>query len=176
MHGIVFASLHDYTRARLGPGATTEIFAGRFYSMTEAHPDSDLIDLLHSAADQSGQPLDALVRDFGVFTAEHTFPRLYPAFYEIAADSRSFLLGVETRIHELVRATIPDARPPALRVHPGADGLEIDYSSPRRLCRLLEGLIVGTGHHYGEHLTVSETACMRDGAPSCLFTVRPASE
>jgi hypothetical protein len=172
MHGIIFASLHDYARDRLGAEATTEIFAGRTYAMSETHPDSELFQLLEQTARQRNAPIDELLRDFGDFTAQKTFARLYPAFYEIAGGTRAFLLGIEDRIHELVRATIPDAKPPALLVRPnGHDGVRIDYSSPRRLCRLLEGLLIGTGHHYGEQVSISETACMHTGAPACRFEI-----
>jgi hypothetical protein len=172
MHGIIFASLHDYSRARLGPDITRDVFDGRSYPMSETHPDGDFIELLERAARARRMPVDDVLRDFGVFTAEQTFPRLYPAFFEIARDTRTFLLGVEDRIHELVRATIPDARPPSLAVHPnGEHGVEILYSSPRRLCRLLEGLVLGTGQHYDEQVTVTQTDCMLDGAAACRFEV-----
>lgn len=110
---------------------------------------------------------------FGAFTGSTTFPRLYPAFYEIAGDARSFLLTFEGRIHELVRATIPDAQPPQLRAA-ALDGgaVEITYRLPRRLCRLLEGLAIGTASHFGEAADVSEVSCMNRGAYACVFHIR----
>jgi hypothetical protein len=80
---------------------------------------------------------------------------------------------VENRIHELVRATIPNAAPPQLRISElGSDGVRIDYSSSRQLCVLLRGLAEGTARHYGETAAIEETACMRQGAPSCRFEIR----
>lgn len=176
MHGIIFASLYDYALETLGGAATREIFAGRVYTMSDAHPDEELNELLERTATASGRDRDDLLRAFGAFTATRTFARLYPAFFDIAGDTRTFLLSVETRIHELVRATIPNARPPELRVLPdGDDGVAIEYSSPRRLCRLLEGLVIGTGRRYSEPLEIRETACMREGAPACRFEVRIGS-
>lgn len=173
MHGIIFASLHDYARQQLGADATAEIFAGGSYAMTKTHPDAELVALLERTARKRDLPIDELLRDFGAFTAEQTFARLYPAFFEIAGDTRTFLLGVENHIHELVRATIPNAEPPALIVRPNGDhDLEIDYSSPRQLCRLLEGLVLGTGRHYNQQITIQEIACMRNGDPGCRFDVR----
>jgi hypothetical protein len=113
------------------------------------------------------------VHDFGVFTGATTFTRLYPAFFAIAPSARDFLLTVETRIHELVRATIPNARPPQLQVSElDEDGVTIDYSSPRRLCVLLRGLAEGTARHYGETAHIDEVTCMRRGDPACRFEVR----
>jgi hypothetical protein len=175
VHGIVFASFYDFLRDLGGAGAIAEVFGDKTYSMIDAHPDEAFTRLLAQAASHTGIERDELARRFGSFTGEHTFPRLYPAFYELAPNTFDFLLGVENRIHELVRATIPNARPPALAVRASAfGGLEITYDSTRRLCDLLEGLVHGTARHYGERIRVEETACARRGATVCRFVVEPA--
>jgi predicted hydrocarbon binding protein len=46
------------------------------------------------------------------------------------------------------------------------------YDSPRRLCRFLEGLAIGSTRRFGERLTIVETACMREGAEVCVFELR----
>ena len=46
----------------------------------------------------------------------------------------------------------------------GEDGLEIVYTSPRRICAMLRGLVEGTGRVYGETLEVDELECMHHGA------------
>ena len=116
---------------------------------------------------------DELLHDLGVFTAQTTFARLYPAFFSIAGAARPFLLTIEARIHELVRATIPDARPPELRVSELDEaGVRIEYTSPRRLCVLLEGLVQGTAAHYGERADIAQPECMKRGDPACLFDVQ----
>jgi hypothetical protein len=113
------------------------------------------------------------VHGFGVFTGATTFTRLYPAFFAIAPSARDFLLTVENRIHELVRATIPNATPPELSVKElDAEGVRIEYTSPRRLCVLLRGLVEGTAGYYGETAAIEETSCMRRGDPACRFDIR----
>jgi hypothetical protein len=174
VHGIIFAGFHDFVREVGGTAAVSEIFGAETYSMVEAHPDEAFSQLLGRAVAYTGIEQEELERRFGAFTGEHLFPRLYPAFYEIAPDTRVFLLGVEDRIHELVRATVPNAEPPALAVLPSNGGVEITYDSPRRLCRLLEGLVHGTARYYGERIRVEETTCARHGAPACRFLVEPA--
>ena len=107
------------------------------------------------------------------FAGETTFPRLYPAFYTVAGGARPFLLTVEALIHELVRATIPNATPPQLLVAPlRDDGVQIHYSSPRKLCILLRGLVEGTARHYGEDVQIDESGCMLRGDPACVFEIR----
>ena len=174
MHGVIFTSFRDYATAELRPGVAKTLFDGEpVYLLSEAYPDERLVSLLERAAELTGIEPEQLLYDFGVFTVEKTFARLYPAFFAISRSAREFMLTVETRIHELVRATIPNARPPQLTVtESGDDSVAILYSSPRRLCILLRGLAEGTARHYGETSEIAEATCMLRGDEACTFDVR----
>jgi hypothetical protein len=174
MHGVVFTSFRDYVRTAFGNGVADELLAGEpTYLLSEAYPDERLLSLVTRAANRAGTGVDTVLRDFGAFTAQRTFTALYPAFFAVAGNTRSFLLTVESRIHELVRATIPNAEPPRLTISElGKDGVLIRYDSPRRLCALLIGLAEGTARHYGETATIEETSCMHRGDAECTFRIR----
>jgi hypothetical protein len=174
VHGVIFASLTDYIAVRFGEDAAGVILQDEpIYLMSEAYDDDRLFVIIDRAVATTGVPPEELVHDFGVFTAQTTFARLYPAFFAVAGGTRPFLLTIEERIHELVRATIPNARPPQLRVDSlGDDGVRIEYSSPRHLCVLLRGLVRGTAAHYGEEADIEEAECMLRGDPVCLFEAR----
>lgn len=174
VHGVIFASFGDYLKARFGPETAEAVLAGEpAYLLSESYPDEQLVALVMHACEETGREEGELLRDAGCFTAEQTFARLYPAFFAVAGGTRAFLLSVETLIHELVRATIPNARPPRLTVtENGPDGVEIEYTSPRHLCHLLVGLVEGTARHYGERAEATETECMLRGDPACRFDVR----
>jgi hypothetical protein len=174
LHGVIFTSFRDYLAETHGGDLARELFAHEpIYLLSEAYPDERLLGLISRTAEATGKDVDDVLHDFGIFTGEITFTRLYPAFFAIAPSAREFLLTVETRIHELVRATIPHALPPQLSVSElGGDGVVIDYSSPRQLCVLLRGLAEGTARHYGETATIDELACMRRGDASCRFEIR----
>jgi len=174
VHGLIFTSFRDFVTAQYGPGIAKSILEGHpVHLLTEAYPDEDFLAVVGKACEQTRVEAGDLVREFGVFAGETTFPRLYPAFYSVAGDARSFLLTVEALIHELVRATIPNATPPQLLVTPlDEDGVQIEYSSPRRLCVLVGGLVDGTARHYGEKADTDETACMHRGDPACVFHIR----
>ena len=173
MHGVIFSSFRDYLTTTFGGEMTQSVFAGGgAYLLSETYPDEELLTFVGRAAESTGTDVDALVHDFGIFTAQTTFARLYPAFFAIAPSARAFLLTVETRIHELVRATIPNAEPPQLHITElGEDGVSIVYTSARRLCPLLRGLVEGTARHYGETAHIEEHTCMRRGADACTFDV-----
>jgi heme-NO-binding protein len=174
VHGVIFTSLREYVTAAHGDELARDIFAGQpSFEPDEAYPDEQLTRLIDRTAQASGRAVDAVLHDFGVHTAITTFPRLYPAFFAVAPSAREFLLTVEARIHELVRATIPNAAPPELAIMPlNGDGVSILYASRRGLCVLLRGLVQGTASRYGEQATLQETTCMRRGDPACRFDVR----
>ena len=174
MHGVIFTSFRDYLTQEYDAELAASIFAGEpIYLLSEAYPDERLLALIERAGEAVGRDDDALVHDFGVFTAQSTFTRLYPAFFSIAGSAREFMLTVEARIHELVRATIPNAGPPQLDVTElNGDGVTIVYTSPRRLCPLLRGLTEGTARHYGEQAEIDEQTCMRRGDAACTLAVR----
>ncbi|MDQ2982376.1 MAG: heme NO-binding domain-containing protein [Actinomycetota bacterium] len=180
MHGVVFTSFRDYVSDTFGAETAAAVMNGEpVYLLSESYPDDRLLGLVARTAEQTGNDPDQIVHDFGVFTGEKTFTRLYPAFFAISPSARQFMLTVETRIHELVRATLPKAGPPELEVSElGEDGISIVYTSPRQLCVLLRGLTEGTARHYGEQTQIEETTCMLRGDPACTFQVRfsPAAQ
>lgn len=173
MHGVIFTSFRDYLTADHGASVAKAVFADQpIFLLSESYDDSVLVDLVEKAAAEVGADAGEIAHEFGRFTGQTTFTRLYPAFFAIAPSAREFLLTVETRIHELVRATIPNAEPPKLRIEEhGSDGVRIVYSSPRRLCVLLRGLVQGTAGHYGETAELDETTCMIEGDSSCTFEI-----
>lgn len=174
MHGVIFTSLRDYVSAEYGPEVVEKVFEREpVYLLSQSYDDERLVELIRRTCEITGRDSNAVIHEFGVFTAQRTFARLYPAFFAIAPSARDFLLTVETRIHELVRATIPRADPPHLHVEAlGEDGVSIVYDSPRRLCVLLRGLTEGTALHYGESVSIDESTCMLRGDEACTFQVR----
>lgn len=174
MHGIVFTSLRHFVTSRFGASCTDELWVSEpQFLATQAYPDEEFHRLFGKIVERTGSDSTDLLRDFGEFAAARTFALLYPAAFVEAGGTRAFLLTVEERIHKLVRATVPDASPPALHVEPlDDDSVQIVYTSPRRLCVLLRGLVMGTASHYREQAQLDETRCMLRGDESCVFEIR----
>ena len=173
VHGVIFNSLRDYLVAEHGRGVAASVFAGQpDFSSGEAYPDESLLGLVELSAAETGRDRDEILFELGVFTGETTFARLYPGFFAAQPSPRAFLLTVERRIHEVVRATIPHAAPPRLQIEPlGVDRISITYDSPRRLCVLLRGLTEGAARQYGQHAELEESTCMLRGDAACTFAV-----
>jgi predicted hydrocarbon binding protein len=173
VHGLIFVSLRDYLVAEHGAATEADVMAGEGrFLVSEAYPDERFTSLVERACLVTGLSQDALLSDFGAFTAEKTFARLYPALFDRTGSARSFLLTVETRIHEVVRVAIPDAFPPELEVSEiGESAVSIVYRSPRRLCTMLRGLVEGTARHYGEDAEIEERTCVHRGDDECRFEI-----
>jgi hypothetical protein len=174
VHGLIFASFRDYLVTEHGAALANEVTAGEpQYTLSEAYPDEQFLALLERTRVQTGMSQDELLFEFGVFTAEKTFARLYSVLFKASATARDFLQTVETPIHDVVRVALPASRPPQLAVTDhGEDGLEIVYTSPRRICAMLRGLVEGTGRVYGETIEIDEPECMHRGASACRFELR----
>jgi hypothetical protein len=174
VHGLIFASFRDYLVSEHGVDVAKDVTAGEpQYTLSQAYPDEQFLALLERACARTGLSADELLFEFGEFTASVTFARLYSVLFRASPTARDFLMTVETPIHEVVRETIPQAAPPKLAVTDlGAEGLEIVYTSPRRICALLRGLVEGTGRVYDEVVEVLELECMHHGAPACRFHIR----
>ena len=174
MHGLIFASFRDYLVTEHGAAIANDVTAGEpRYTLSEAYPDEQFLALLERAIARTGLSQDDLLFEFGVFTAATTFARLYSVIFKASPNARAFLLTVESPIHEVVREAMPDARPPELAVTDlGEEGLEILYTSPRRICAMLRGLVEGTGRVYDEALHVEEPECMHEGASACRVVIR----
>jgi predicted hydrocarbon binding protein len=177
VHGLIFSGLRDYTTFRLGDERTAELWSDRVFEPDETYDDEWFVAQLKRVGRATGESLDEVQRGFGSFAAQETFVRLFPTYYEKSGDTLTFLLGIEETIHDVVRATIVGAYPPKLHVQPLRDvGVLVSYTSERKLCPLLEGLVRGTAEHYGDKVVVEEIQCMHRGDPGCVFTVVRAQE
>ena len=69
------------------------------------------------------------------------------------------LLNTEETIHRVVRLKNPGADPPRLNfTKTGAQSLQFIYNSPRKLSAVARGIIKGVGNHFGQKVTIKESA------------------
>jgi predicted hydrocarbon binding protein len=69
-----------------------------------------------------------------------------------------------------VKKLYADAKPPEFVMEdPSPDRLVMRYTSERKLCALMEGLIEGVSEHYRSPIRYRQRQCMLEGGPSCEF-------
>jgi hypothetical protein len=167
MHGVVLSAFSRFAADRHG----LELGA---IDGDGAYPDEAFTALVAAAARDAGVPVDDVLRDFGRYAGSVAFVDLFPGYYASSPGTRAFLLDVEERIHEVVRATIAGAAPPRLTVVPlGEGGVVIGYTSDRGLCALLEGVVAGTAAYYDEAFLITHPSCMHRGDSACAVVVEP---
>lgn len=170
MHGSVVGGFARWARDRHGRGPTAE--GGDAFDATAVYPDEVLIELVGELARETRTAPDDILRGFGEFAGADLFREWFPSYYDLHRDTAGFLLGVEETIHEIVRGSVDGAAPPRLRVAPlSGYGVVVSYTSERKLCALLEGLVRGVATRYGEAVELSHDTCMLRGEPACSVVV-----
>jgi hypothetical protein len=175
MHGLIFTGFRAFVASEY-PRIAHEVSTDQRHLVTEAYPDADFETVVSRTVELSGDSRRTVLRRFGIFTGISTFRLLYPAYYAEHDDTFSFLLDIEQKIHEVVRATVRQAAPPHLDIRPlSGGGVSIAYTSSRGLCDLLEGLVVGVSRFYGDAVAIEQPLCMHRGdLAGCTFFVTPA--
>ena len=171
MKGIIFNLAEEVIVAAHGEDAWDGLLDASgldgAYTSLGSYPDDDLVKLVQAGSEALGVPPDVVVRSIG----EGAMPLLaerFPAFFEGHASCRTFLLTLNDIIHSEVRKLYPGALTPEFSFEaPQPDVVLVRYESPRRLCALAEGFILGAGRHYGERVDITQTSCMHRGDDHC---------
>jgi hypothetical protein len=182
MHGLIVSKLRDYVVSNYGGETWQRITEGvgvwaegSTPNLDRIYPDPMALALIDKAVQATGMPAETVLEDFGNFIAPALL-RLYPDLIKPGWRTLDIIERTEERIHTVVRSRDPDAAPPRLRTRRvGLTEVEIDYTSPRRLCWLAEGIARGLAAHYGETVEISQPECMHRGAARCLISVRLVS-
>lgn len=177
MHGIIFSELQKYVEAKHGPDVWKTLLkeaaiGNRLYVPFQTYPDQEALALVTTASRLTGQPASAILEDFGEFIAPDLMS-LYRSLVDPRWKTLDFLERTEETIHRVVRLKNTGAQPPELKVSRAApDEVIITYTSARRMCGVAKGIARGVAHHYGETVTITESACMLRGHPKCLISVK----
>ena len=176
MKGIIFNLLERVVTTELGEPAWERVLdeAGLegAYTAVGTYDDSELTRLAQAAASILNKETDEVVRWFG----EKAFPLLserYPDFVSGHTSTIPFLLQLNDVIHPEVRKLFPGAYAPEFDfVRVDSSTLALGYESYRNLCAFAEGLVGGAAAHFGETVTIEQTACARRGDPKCVLLCR----
>ncbi len=100
-------------------------------------------------------------------------PTLSSWFFKLAPDAKTFLERIPQIHKQFPAASSQEAFQEKLMVQEcGPDYLIYRYDSPNRLCILLRTIADLVLKYYGERGEVSETACLKRGAPYCNVIIR----
>jgi hypothetical protein len=130
-----------------------------------------LLALVSAASRNLNLPAGAVLEAFGEFIAPELIS-LYGKLIDPEWKTLDLIENTEKLVHTAVRVGNPGVRRPILQCRRGTpDELQIVYSSDRRLCSVVRGIVKGVAGYYGETVHISEDACMLQGDPYCALQV-----
>jgi predicted hydrocarbon binding protein len=142
------------------------------YLPVDTRPDAEFISLVETVPQEVGESPFDLLEEFGRFLA----PRLIDTYGGRVVDDGwgplDLIASLESRVHDPLRSHNAELNPPRVDCRRETDDRAVVvYESPRRLCPIARGLLVGVGDHYDETLTVSEERCLHRGDERCELVV-----
>jgi predicted hydrocarbon binding protein len=175
MKGIIFNLLEGFLTERLGEEKFDELIEGCSLKTRGpfvgpgSYPDEDLLAIVDRAVEVTGMTKPDTLRAFGRFCVGR-LARKYPVFFDKYDHAKAFLKTLNA-MHSLeLKKLCADAKPPEFVMEdPSPDRLMLRYTSERKLCPFMEGLIEGVAEHYRSPIRHRQRQCMLEGGASCEF-------
>jgi predicted hydrocarbon binding protein len=137
------------------------------YVSLGSYPDAELIAIVAAASVRLDVPADDVLRIVGRRLFAQLAARV-PSVMSRFSGWQDLVQELDRVIHPEVRKLYPEAITPTFEVVSRDERcLRVVYRSPRHLCVLAEGLIVGAGDHYGEDVSVRSMRCIDRGDDNC---------
>ena len=180
MKGMLFTEFFEMVESTLGSTMLDDIIddcqlsSGGAYTAVGTYPHEEMVALVQALALRTQTPVPVLLKTFG----EYLFGRfvlLYPQLFTHVQDAFPFLCGVDAVIHAEVHKLYPDAQLPRFDVYRLDDcTLRMEYSSPRGMADLAEGLLLGCIHHYGETIALHREPLPKLPGGACFTLTKVA--
>lgn len=177
MLGVIFFVLQNHVEKQLGPSSWRRVvllanLPPIAYSPVAEYPDSEATALIAAASQLAGKPLGEFLEKFGAALAPELLA-MYPSLIQPEWKTLDLVVNAEEVIHSAVRRRNPLAKPPVLRcARYSSDELRLVYTSPRKLCQMVKGIIRGVAGHYREEVTITDESCMNDGDSFCAIQIK----
>jgi hypothetical protein len=128
----------------------------------------ELIRLVTALSERSHIAISDLVKAFGTFIFERLI-LIDPKLTENMNDSFAFLSSIDSVVHFEVKKLYPNASLPKFYTSIQDDTLVMIYQSAKNLPDLAEGLIIGAGKYFNEHLIIHKQL-LDDGSTEFRIT------
>jgi hypothetical protein len=174
MKGVLFNVVEDVVTEALSADAWDDVVersgVGGAYTSLGTYPDGEMTAVVGEVATATDMSGEETLRLAGQLGFKHLVARA-PHLIEPYQDWKAILTALDDIIHPEVLKIYPGADVPRFAVTADGDDLVVVYTSPRALCALADGLIVGTGTWFETPLTVEHETCVHRGDSSCTMRV-----
>jgi predicted hydrocarbon binding protein len=181
VNGIIFMEIAKFARFRLGDQAWSQVIAqagvpSRIYYRVADYPDEEAVALLAALSAMMGEPVAAVLESLGEFIAPDLL-RMAQFWIKPEWKTVDLIANTESTIHEVLRKEGSRVDPPRLQCRrTGPREVVVIYDSPRKMCALAKGIITGVARHYEQKVSITQPACMLEGASSCELIVTVLGE
>lgn len=162
MYGLVNQAMEDLVRTnfsdqdwhdiKVAAGVENLVFVG-----DQHYCDELTFKLVHAASEICMQSPEILLRLFGRHWIMFTGREGWHEFFDISSSSVIGFLNQLNRMHDKVRAAMPDAVLPTIVLSETDNGYELDYISQRAgLSLFFQGIIEGLAEYYDEPWVVDQ--------------------
>ena len=181
MKGVVFTEFFEMVDRSFSPDALERIIAqsdlpnGGAYTSVGTYDAAEMLRLVQALSAETGLAIPDLLFAFGEYLLRR-FAEMHPDYFQDAGSTFRLLESVEQRIHIDVRKLDGDAELPRFESRFPSEGrMILDYSSPRGLAKLAEGLISACIEHYREPIALSIESRAEDGTAARFVLDRHAA-
>lgn len=178
MKGAIFIALNEMIEQEFGIEVWDELLEAvapksqGIYTSTEDYDEQEIVDFVIAISEKINMPANDVKKLFGQFLFGE-LNRKYPIFTQLSKEYFPFLMSIHGVIHNEVQKLYNEPSLPTIQCEQIAqDTMEMIYSSPRKLCHLAEGLILGAGIHYGHDIKLTHDRCMHDNHDSCRIEIK----
>jgi predicted hydrocarbon binding protein len=180
MYGVIFDFLRDYVIEKHGGRETWSMLLEqtgqspyKIYFPVKEYPDEEIVALATQASQALRLPIEIVLEDFGKFVGHKLVSFYHMYIKDQAWKTLDIVESAGTYIHDALHKHNPLRKPPVIRAKRiSADALILHYTSQRRLCHVVRGIVAGLAQHFGEKFEMQESQCMHAGAAECVFQVR----
>jgi hypothetical protein len=174
MKGVLFSVVEQVVVNRFGEDTWDTVLERArldgIYTSLGDYPDSELMAIVNAISQTLNVPVDDVLvlgghDGFGVLASHH------PSLLTGLDRWQDVLVHLEDIIHPEVHKIYAGASAPEFGTTEIPGGMLVEYRSQRRLCHLAEGLIRGTGDHFGTPVEVTHRSCIDRGEERCLLEV-----
>jgi predicted hydrocarbon binding protein len=183
MYGMIFDFMRDYVIENHGGKPTWSMLLKetghspyKIYFPVKDYPDEEIVALAVKASEALKLPLGVVLEDFGKFVGHRLVTFYYMYIKNEKYRTLDIIESAGTYIHDALHKHNPLRKPPVItaeRISP--DEVILHYTSQRRLCHVVRGIVAGLAEHFGEEFKLTETQCMHTGAATCRFQVKRVS-
>ncbi len=186
MHGIIFVELKAFVEKSYDKQTWIDLLASvgkrpANYGAFRNYPDEEILALIGAAVQKTGLTQAQLLEGFGkhlgpvlaksrihlYLSGIHSCPIVHDDWKLL-----DLLENTQELIHTLVQQVVPECSPAKLQVSRTPHDATIVYDSPRKLCALARGIVLGMAEHYKCTVSITEPKCMLRGDHHCELSVR----